>query len=172
MHLIQKSEARHDATSATDPEEVGALKLKLTESRETVRRFHLRNKSLEDENRRLKDTVHEYANTKLDEREKENQVLKQTMKSLSAKVDELSQHKVALEDHNQKMAKRCAELDGVKSLLEQKIIGQQASIQNLQQVYVHVHALCYTNSLTSTCIDVIYMYMSACTRLYDQQLSV
>ena len=141
MHFIQKSGAQHKATPASDSEEVGALKSKLTESLETTRRFHIQNRILEDENRRLKSSVHEYANTKLDEAEEKNRLLKQTMKSLSAELDELSQHKVALEKNNQMLAERCSELDGVKSLLEQKIIGQQASIQNLQQVHFDTNYL-------------------------------
>ena len=136
VHLIQKSKAQHEATSVGDSEEVGALKSKLSESLETTRRFHIQNKILEDENRRLKNTVDKYANTKLDEVEKKNQLLKQAMKSLHAEMDELSEHKAALEKNNQMLAEQYAELDGLKHLLEQKIIRQQTLIQNLQQVQI------------------------------------
>ena len=106
-----------------------------------MRRLHLQTKKLEEENRTLKDSAHEYANTKLAEVEREYASLQakvreqqEVIATMGAKLEALSQQKVACEEQNRLLAEGNKKLETFSNHLEQKVIGQQASIQNLVQV--------------------------------------
>ena len=158
--------------------EVEAIQQKLTESLTTARRLHLQTKKLEEENKTLKDGAHIFANTKLVKVERENALLQakakeqgETITKLESKLYVLSEQKVACEDQNRSLTEVNNELKAMNSHLEQKVIGQQASIQNCLQV-------CYGHVL---CCDIVvhvhvhtyaaHMYVPY-SRKYWQELSL
>lgn len=87
-----------------------------------------------------------YANTKLAEVEREKATLqakakeqREVIAELGSKLEVLSQQKVACEEQNRSLAKEKKKLEAFNNHLEQKVIGQQASIQNFMQVHAYVH---------------------------------
>ena len=121
-----------------------ALQRKLNESLTTVRRLHLQTKKLEDENKALKDGAHMFANTKMAEIKRENASLKEKAKereeaiaAMGLNLEVLSRQKVAYEEQNRSLTEANKHLKDFSHHLEQKVIGQQASIQNIMQVCMH-----------------------------------
>ena len=89
-----------------------------------------------------------YANTKLAERERENASLQAESKEqrdviavMDSKIEVLSQQKVACEEQNRSLAETNKKLEAFNNHLEQKVIGQQAIIQNVLQVHVYILSL-------------------------------
>ena len=126
-----------------------AIRLKLTESLSTIRHLRIQMQKLEEEKKKLTETAHKYASTKLDDVERENASLKekatanqQLIATMSVKINELSQQKGAIEEKLQSVI-------ATKDMLEQKVIGQQATIQNVIQVHVPIkHLRVYTQGIT------------------------
>ena len=105
-----------------------------------MRRLHLQTKRLEEENKILKDRAHEYAHT-LAEVERECASLqakareqREVIATMGTKLEVLSQQKADYEEQNRLLAEGNKKLEAFSNHLEQKVIGQQASIQNLVQV--------------------------------------
>ena len=120
--------------------------LKYEESLLTIRRFTIQVKKLEEENKRLTAEAHGYANTKLDDVEKDNKSLKEQVDQREAKIaamniklTELSTQNKACEEKILAMHHTLKSLEGTKHHFEQKDIAQQAMLQNLQQVSQSVH---------------------------------
>ena len=117
------------------------MQVKLAQSIQTVRGLTLERQKLEEENKRLLAEAHGYANTKLDEAEKNNESLreevseyKKKIADMTVKVNELATQKAACEEKNHAMATILKSLEHTKHNLKQKDVEQQALIQNLQQV--------------------------------------
>ena len=136
-------------------EKIDELTRKVNEGDTTMRKLTLQNTQLQAENKRLLDEGQKFANTKLEQTEKERLVLmkqaEEQQKLLSAKdaeVAQLSQQVRALEEQ----ARAFVKLKADKDHLEQKVLSQRAVIQNLEQVHV----------VTCTCTCTLYMYILAC----------
>lgn len=149
--FLQKAEGSKSAESSE------AVQRKLNEALLTIRRLHIQVQKLEEEKRKLTETAHEYANTKLDGVERENASLKekatadqQLITTMSVKLNELTKQKAAVEEKLQSVT-------ASKDILEQKVIGQQATIENVLQVLI-------------VCIYLIHVYACAhltiCSRMY------
>ena len=115
--------------------------MKHEESLLTIRRFTIQLKKLEEENKRLTAEAHGYANTKLDDVEKDNKSLREEVDqretkiaAMDVKLNELSTQNKACEEKILAMHHTLNRLEGTKHHLEQKDIAQQALLQNLQQV--------------------------------------
>ena len=106
-----------------------------------MRRLHIQTKKLEEENKTLKDGAHRIANTKMAEAERENASLlakakerEEVIAAMGAKLEVLSQQKVVFEEQNRSLKEANKKLEALRNHLEQQVIGQQASIQNIMQV--------------------------------------
>ena len=129
-----------------------------------MRRLHIQTKKLEEENKTLKDGAHRIANTKMAEVERENASLlakakerEEVIAAMRAKLEVLSRQKVACEEQNRSLTEANKHLEDFSHHLEQKVIGQQASIQNFVQVCMYTCMCTHVLSLYS-----IYMYMYIC----------
>ena len=105
-----------------------------------MRKLRIQNSQLEAEKTRLIDEGHQYANTKLEQTEREKVALmkqveeqERVISSMDVKANQLSQQNRALEEQLQVLAKVKEE----KELLEQRILSQLAKMQNLDKVRVH-----------------------------------
>ena len=124
----------------------------------------IQNSQLTAEKTRLLNDSHMYANTELEQTEREKatllkQVKKQewTIGSMDAKVNQLSQQNRALEEQIRVLAKVKEE----KEHLEQQGLGLLATIQNLDQVHVHV------NGIHFACTKYVYVYVHCCCVCLD-----
>ena len=104
-----------------------------------MRKLMIQNSQLEAEKTRLINEGHKYANTKLEQTQREKAVLlkqveeqEQVISSMDARANQLSQQNRALEEQVRVLAKVKEE----KEHLEQRVLSQLAKIQNLDQVHV------------------------------------
>ena len=138
----------------------------------TVRRLHIQTKKLEEENKILKDGAHMFANTKMAEVERENASLKEKAKerkeviaAMGAKLGLLIQQKVDFEEQNQSLTEANKYLEDFSHHLEQKVIEQQASIQNFVQVCICMYTCTYLSLHYTIICTLHYIIQIKCTEI-------
>ena len=137
----QRDKERQEAKVNQKRKEIENLRGKINVADATIRKLVIRNSQLEEDKKKLIDEGHKFANTRLEETEREKASLQkafdeqqQITSTLDAKISELSKRNRELEEKTSVLGKAMEE----RQHLEQKVISQHAVILNLQQVLVHV----------------------------------
>ena len=144
---IQEKMERKEAKLNQKRQEIEHLKRNASVADGTIRKLRIQNTQLEAEKTKLVNDSHKYANTKLEQTEKERAALlkqveeqEQIMSSMDARANQLNQQNRALEEQVRVLGKVREE----KEHLEQKLISQTATIQNIEQVCLYVCLCLYT----------------------------
>ena len=139
LFCVQEKLERREVKISQKRQEIEHLKKNTSTADATMRKLMIKNSQLEAEKTRLINEGHRYANTKLEQTEREKAALlkrveeqERMISSMDAKVNQLSQQNRALEEQTRVLAKIKEE----KEHLEQRVLSQLATIQNLDQVHV------------------------------------
>ena len=137
---VQEKIERKEAKLSQKRQEIEHLKKNTSVADATMRKLRIQNSQLEAEKTRLIDEGHQYANTKLEQTEREKVALmkqveeqERVISGMDVKANQLNQQNRALEEQLQVLARVKEE----KELLEQRILSQLAKMQNLDKVRVH-----------------------------------
>lgn len=146
LFCVQEKIERKEAKLTQKRQDIEHLKKNASIADATMRKLMIQNGQLEAEKTRLINEGRKYANTELEQTEREKAVLlkqveeqEQMVSSMDARVNHLSQQNRSLEEQVRVLAKIKEE----KEHLEQRVLSQLAKIQNLDQVHVHVYMYTY-----------------------------